>query len=80
MKFDEKKAKITHASDGCKFLGFEIRLNIKKPKVTFVTQKNKQGKYVRFLQRTTSRQLTIETDSGKILQKIKTAAKEINKT
>jgi hypothetical protein len=71
MQLDEKKTKITHASEGYKFLGFEIRLNIKKPKLTRVLQKDKNGNFTRTLKRTTSRQLTIEPDSDRILKRLK---------
>lgn len=71
MQLDEEKTKITHAADGYKFLGFEVRLNIKNPKLKRVLQKNQKGQYVRVLKRTTSRQLIIEPDSNKILQRLK---------
>jgi group II intron reverse transcriptase/maturase len=71
MQLDEEKTKITHASEGYKFLGFEIRLNIKKPKLARVLQKNSKGNFTRTLKRTTSRQLTIEPDSNRILKKLK---------
>jgi len=71
MQLDEEKTKITHASEGYKFLGFEIRLNIKKPKLARVLQKHKKGNYTRTLKKTTSRQLTIEPESDRILKKLK---------
>jgi len=71
MQLDEEKTKITHASESYKFLGFEIRLNIKKPKLARVLQKHKNGNYTRTLKRTTSRQLTIEPDSDRILRRLK---------
>jgi retron-type reverse transcriptase len=70
MKLDDDKTKITFASDGYKFLGFEIRLNIKNPKLKRVLLKNTNGKYIRTLKRTTSRQLTIELDSDRILKRL----------
>ena len=41
MELDEEKTKITHASEGYKFLGFEIRLNIKKPKLMWVLKEQR---------------------------------------
>lgn len=71
MELDIEKTKITYASKGYKFLGFEIRLNIKKPKLTRVLQKHGSGSYSRPLKRTTSRQITIEPDSDRILKRLK---------
>jgi group II intron reverse transcriptase/maturase len=71
MQLDKEKTKITRASEGYKFLGFEIRLNIKEPKLARVLQKHKKGNYTRTLKRTTSRQLTIEPDSDRILKRLK---------
>jgi group II intron reverse transcriptase/maturase len=71
MQLDEEKTKITHASEGYKFLGFEIRLNIKKPKLARVLQESSKGNFTRTLKRTTSRQLTIEPDSNRILKRLR---------
>lgn len=70
MQLDDDKTKITFASDGYKFLGFEIRLSIKNPKLKRVLLKNTNGKYIQTLKRTTSRQLTIEPDSDRILKRL----------
>jgi group II intron reverse transcriptase/maturase len=71
MSLDEEKTKITHASKGYKFLGFEIRLNIQKPKLKRVLLKDKNGNYSRPLKRTTSRKITVEPDSKRILNRMK---------
>lgn len=71
IKLDEDKIKITFISEGYKFLGFSIRLNVKKPKIRFVTQETAKNKFSRHLKRTISRQLTIESDSEEILQRLK---------
>lgn len=73
MDLDLAKTKITYVADGYKFLGFEIRLRIKKPKIMRVTQYVPQSKqrYSRTLKRTTSRQLTVEPDSNRILKRLK---------
>lgn len=71
MKLDDEKTKITRASDGYKFLGFEIRLNTSKPKLIRVLLKDKNGKYSRPLRRTTLRLITVEPDSKKILERLK---------
>lgn len=71
MELDEEKTCITRTSKGYKFLGFEIRRNIKNPKFTKFLQKTvKPGKYTRFLKRTTSLQLTIKPDSSRILKRL----------
>lgn len=71
MELDEEKTKITHASDGYKFLGFEIRLRTSKPKLARVLMKNKRtNKYTRPLRRTTSRKITIEPDNDKIFKRL----------
>jgi len=73
MQLDEKKTTITSTSKGYKFLGFEIRRNIKKPKLTRILQKvNSKGKsiHIRSLRRTTSLQITIEPDSDRILKRL----------
>lgn len=71
MQLDVKKTKITHASEGYKFLGFEIRLSIKTPKLARVLQKHQKGHFTRTLKRTTSHQLTIEPHSERILKRLK---------
>lgn len=72
MELDVKKTKITYASKGYKFLGFEIRLNVQKPKLMKVLQLHKSsGHYSRPLKRTTSRQITIEPDSDRILKRLR---------
>jgi hypothetical protein len=70
MDLDQEKNKITHVIKGYKFLGFEIRMNIKKPKMMFVLNKTKSG-YFRSLCKTTSRLLTIELDSQRILKRLR---------
>lgn len=69
MQLDEEKTKITHATEGYKFLGFEIRINIKHPRLKKVLTTSKGIKH-RTLKRTTSRQLTIEPDSSRILKRL----------
>lgn len=72
MQLDEEKTKITLASEGYKFLGFEIRLNVTKPKLSRVLLPNKHKKtFTRPLRRTTSRNITIEPDSKRILNRMK---------
>jgi len=71
IQLDEEKTKITHASKGYKFLGFEIRLNTIKPRIKRVLQRDKNGNYLRPLWRTTSRMITIEPDSRRILNRMK---------
>jgi group II intron reverse transcriptase/maturase len=70
MSLDDDKTKISYVSKGYKFLGFEIRQLTKNIKKTFVLQKNRKG-YVRHLRRTTSRQLTVEPHSDRILKRMK---------
>jgi hypothetical protein len=70
MELDQEKTKITHLAKGVKFLGFEIRLSIEKPKLRRVLIKNKKGNYLRPLKRTTSRQITIEPDSERIHKRL----------
>lgn len=71
MQLDDEKTKITRVSDGYHFLGFEIRKAKSGIKQTFTTQKQSNGKTVRMLNRTTSRQLTIEPHSDRILNRLK---------
>lgn len=56
---------------GYKSLGFEIRLNVSKPKQMKVLLKHKNGTYSRPLRRTTSCLITIEPDSERILKRLK---------
>jgi len=70
MKLDQEKTKITHLTKGVKFLDFEIRLNVEKPKLRRVLIKDKKGNYLRLLRRTTSRQITIEPDSDRIHKRL----------
>lgn len=70
MQLDQEKTKITHLAKGVKFLGFEIRLNVEKPKLRRVLIKDKGGNYSRPLKRTTSRQITIEPDSKRIHKRL----------
>ena len=70
MELDAEKTKITYASKGYKFLGFEIRANNTNPKITRVLQRHSSGTYTRSLKRTTSRQITIEPDSDRILKRL----------
>jgi hypothetical protein len=85
MQLDEKKTTIMSTSKGYKFLGFEIRRNIKKPRLKRVLQKaNSKGKtiHIRSLKRTTSLQITIEPDSDRILRRLvllKMCKKKCNK-
>lgn len=71
LHLDEEKTKITTTSDGYKFLGFEIRIRTKKPRLKRVLIKDIHGKYSRPLKRTTSRQLTIEPDKIRILKRLR---------
>ena len=74
MQLDEDKTIITRTSKSYKFLGFQIRRNIGKPKLARVLQKiNKKGqpKYIRPLRRTTSLQITIEPDIDRIKKRLK---------
>lgn len=71
MQLDGEKTKISHLSKGYKFLGFEIRKSIKNPKIMRIRQKNKKDKFSIITRRTTSRQITIEPDSKRILKKLK---------
>lgn len=71
MQLDDEKTKITRLSKGCKFLGFETRMNITKPKLKRVLMKDVNGKYSRPLRRTTSRLITVEPGSESILQRLK---------
>lgn len=70
MLLDTEKTKITRVSEGYKFLGFEIRMSIKNIKTTRVLMSTKNG-YRRPLRRTTSRQLTIEPDSKRLLERLR---------
>lgn len=74
MELDEEKTIITRTSRGYKFLGFEIRRSLRKPKLKRTLQKvisQGQTKYIRSLRRTTSRQITIEPDSSRILKRLR---------
>jgi RNA-directed DNA polymerase len=71
MELNLEKTKITRASQGFKFLGFELVLKITKPKLIRVLQKTKQGTYLRVLQRTTSRKIRIQPDCTRVLQRLK---------
>ena len=71
MQLDGGKTKVSHLSKGYKFLGFEIRKSIKNPKIMRIRQKNKKGKCSIRTRRTTSRQITIEPDSKRVLKKLK---------
>ena len=72
MELDMEKTKISFVSTGYKFLGFEIRMGIAKPKQMRVLQLDKKtGIYSRVLKRTTSRQITVEPDSERILKRLK---------
>lgn len=75
MKLDKKKINILSIVDGYKFLGFEIRMIIKKPKLmkvlTVSRKRGKKGKCVRGLKRIISRKITIEPDSERLLKKLK---------
>lgn len=72
MELDAEKTKISRVADGYKFLGFEIRMLTNNVKQTLTLQKKpKDGGYSRILKRTTSRMLTIEPDSDRILKRLK---------
>lgn len=71
MQLDDEKTKITRVSKGYKFLGFEIRMLTDNVRQILKTQKSPSGKYSRVLKRTTSRMLTIEPDSDRILNRMK---------
>jgi len=71
MELDDKKTSVTSASNGYKFLGFEILMKNTKPKIMMVLQKDKTGKYVRLAKRTTSRLITVEPDSDRILKRLR---------
>lgn len=70
MELDHDKTKISYVKHGYKFLGFEVRLSVNHSRIKRVLIKNK-GKYDRSLRRTTSRQLTIEPDSSRILNRLR---------
>lgn len=71
MLLDKDKTKIAQMGKGYKFLGFEIRMDVRKPKLKRVLLKDKNGNYQRPLRRTTSRIITIEPDKDRILQRLK---------
>lgn len=75
MKLDEEKTKIAAVVDGYKFLAFEIRMHVKQPKIMrVVVETKKEGeanRYSRPLRRTTSRLVTVEPDSERILKNLK---------
>lgn len=71
MNLDEQKTSITPVSKGYKFLGFEIRIEQTKPKITKVLQKTSAGIFQRVYRRTTSRLITIEPDSDRILKRFR---------
>jgi retron-type reverse transcriptase len=70
IELDQGKTKISYVSQGYKFLGFEIRLSVNHSRIKRVLIKQ-SGKYERILRRTTSRQLTIEPDSKRLLNRLK---------
>jgi hypothetical protein len=70
MELDQEKTKITQVTKGYQFLGFEIRRNQKLPKIMRTLQKNTKNTFTRSLRRTTSRQLTIEPHSERILKRL----------
>ena len=70
MELNQNKTKISYVSQGYKFLGFEIRLSVRHSRIKRVLIKQ-LGKYERTLRRTTSRQLTIEPDSKRLLDRLK---------
>jgi hypothetical protein len=71
MQLDDEKTKITRVSEGYKFLGFEVRMLTDNVKQMLTLQKLPNGKYIRTLKRTTSRMITIEPDSDRILNRLK---------
>lgn len=71
MRLDGGETEISHLSKGYKFLGFEIRKSIKNPKTMRIRQKNKKGQCPIITRRTTSRQITVESDSKRILKRLK---------
>lgn len=70
IELGTKKIKVSYASEGYKFLGFEVRLVIKVPKQKMVLTKHRKL-YARILRRTSFRQLTIEPDSSRLLKRMK---------
>jgi nicotine oxidoreductase len=70
MELDSEKTKITRVLKGYKFLGFEIRMLTKNIKQRFTLQKTLKGP-IRTLKTTTSRMITIEPDSERLLTKLK---------
>lgn len=71
MELDDKKTSVTFASKGYKFLGFEILRQSTKSKIMMVLQKDKTGNHVRLAKRTTSRLITVEPDSDRILKRLR---------
>lgn len=71
MKLDDNKTQITSYSKGFKFLGFEIRMETRKPKLMRILIQTTREKKERILRRTTSRNITVEPDSKKILKRLK---------
>lgn len=71
MQLDDEKTKITRVSKGYKFLGFEVRMLTDNVKQMLTLQKFSNSRYVRSLKRTTSRMITIEPDSDRILNRLK---------
>lgn len=68
MELDETKTTISQVSKGYKFLGFEIRRD--KPKIMRVLQP-RSGLTARITKRTTSRLITVEPDSSRILKRLR---------
>jgi hypothetical protein len=71
MQLDDEKTKISRVSEGYKFLGFEVRMLTDNVKQRLTLQKLSNGKYVRTLKRITSRMITIEPNSDRILNILK---------
>ena len=70
MELDQDKTKISYVSQGYKFLGFEIRLIVRRSRIKRLLIKQ-SGKYEKVLKKIISRQLTIEPDSKRLLDQLK---------
>ena len=71
IQLDDDKTKITRVFKGYKFLNFEIRLFNSNVKQLLTLQKLSNGIYIRSLRRRTSKMITVEPDSDRILNKLK---------
>ena len=74
VKISKNRGAMTEGYDDesiMKFFSFEIRMLTDGVRQILKTQKSPSGKYSRVLKRTTSRMLTIEPDSDRILNRMK---------